>query len=59
MLRPKGPMRDRHADRMAGEDPKFPGRPTPSGTVGPSGVAIDRAQGEGGALEPDPPEEPG
>lgn len=29
-------MRDRHADREAGSDPKF-GQPTPSGSVGPGG----------------------
>ena len=51
-------MRDRHEDRAAGTDPKF-GSPTPSGDVGPSGVVIDHEQGEGGAIEPDPPEDRG
>jgi hypothetical protein len=46
-------MRDRYRDREAGTDPKF-GTPTPTGSVGPSGDAMEEAQGEGGAIEPDP-----
>jgi hypothetical protein len=55
---PKPAMRDRYSDRAAGSDPKF-GVSTPSGDVGPSGATIDHAQGEGGAIEPDPPEDRG
>jgi hypothetical protein len=51
-------MRDRAADREAGTDPKFD-EPTPSGSVGPGGSALEGAQGAGGAIEPDPPEDRG
>jgi hypothetical protein len=51
-------MRDRHDDREAGKDPKF-GIRTPSGNVGPTGGELERAQGEGGAIEPDPPKDLG
>ncbi|MEA2467582.1 MAG: hypothetical protein QOJ57_1708 [Thermoleophilaceae bacterium] len=51
-------MRDRHADREAGRDPKFQAD-TPSGSVGPGGSALEGAQGAGGAIEPDPPEDRG
>ena len=51
-------MRDRYADREAGVDPKF-GEPTPSGSVGPGGSTIEKSQGAGGAIEPDPPEDRG
>jgi hypothetical protein len=54
-----GSMRDRHADRASGHDPIAPRDSTPSGTVGPSGSAIERAQGKGGAIAPDPPEDRG
>jgi hypothetical protein len=50
-------MRDRYGDRAAGVDPKFD-VPTPSGTAGPSGTTLDKEQGEGGAIEPDPRGEP-
>jgi hypothetical protein len=53
-----GAMRDRHADREAGTDPKLQA-PTPSGSVGPGGATIEGAQGPGGAIEPDPPEDRG
>lgn len=53
-----GPLRDRDADRQAGVDPKL-GVPTPSGSVGPSGETMAREQGEGGAIEPDPPKDIG
>jgi hypothetical protein len=51
-------MRDRHADREAGTDPKLHTE-TPSGTVGPGGSTIDQAQSPGGAIEPDPPPDRG
>jgi hypothetical protein len=51
-------LRDRHADREAGADPKFAEK-TPSGSVGPGGSALEGAQGAGGAIEPDPPEDRG
>ena len=51
-------MRDRHADREAGVDPKLH-TPTPSGNVGPGGSEIDKAQSAGGAIEPDPPPDRG
>jgi hypothetical protein len=51
-------MRDRAGDREAGVDPKFD-EPTPSGSVGPGGSAIEGSQGAGGAIEPDPPEDRG
>ena len=35
-------MRDRHADREAGKDPKL-GADTPSGSVGPGGSALEGA----------------
>jgi hypothetical protein len=52
-------MRDRYADRQSGHDPIAPMDPTPSGTTGPSGSAIDKSQGEHGAIEPDPPKDLG
>jgi hypothetical protein len=54
-----GSMRDRYADRASGHDPIAPDDPTPSGTVGPSGSAMESAQREGGAIEPDPPADRG
>ena len=51
-------MRDRHGDRQAGSDPKL-GSDTPSGSVGPGGGTLDGAQGQGGAIAPDPPEDRG
>jgi hypothetical protein len=50
-------MRDRYDDRATGTDPKFR-EPTPSGTVGPAGSALEHGQGEGGPIEPDPPKDP-
>ena len=52
-------MRDRYSDRQSGHDPIAPADPTPSGTTGPSGSAMDKAQGEHGAIEPDPPKDLG
>ena len=54
LFRAKPGMRDRHADRQAGTDPKF-GVETPSGDLGPSGAALGAAQEQGGAMEPDAP----
>jgi hypothetical protein len=51
-------MRDRHADREAGTDPKF-GVETPSGSVGPGGSVLEGSQGAGDAMEPDPPADSG
>ena len=51
-------MRDRAGDREAGVDPKF-NEPTPSGSMGPGGSALEGSQGAGGAIEPDPPEDRG
>ena len=51
-------LRDRHGDREAGKDPQL-GSDTPSGSVGPGGSALEGAQGAGGAIEPDPPEDRG
>ena len=51
-------MRDRQGDREAGSDPKFGGS-TPSGSVGPGGDTLEGAQGQGGAIAPDPPEDRG
>ena len=31
--------------------------PAPSGSFGPSGDVLDESQGQGGAMEPDPPED--
>ena len=53
----KGSMRDRHWDRQADIDKEDGKEPAPSGNIGPSGDVLDESQGEGGALEPDPPEE--
>ena len=57
----KGNMRDRHWDRQADKDrEEGEGKePAPSGSFGPSGDTLDKAQGEGGAMEPDPPEDLG
>ena len=58
----KGGMRDRHWDRQADRD-REPGNegeePAPSGALGPSGDVLDDAQGEGGTIAPDPPEDLG
>lgn len=53
----KGGMRDRHADREAGRDPADPTHNTPSGSMGPTGSALQDAQGAGGAISPDPPDD--
>ena len=53
----KGAMRDRHHDRQADVDKEGGKEPAPSGSFGPSGDTLDEAQGKGGAMEPDPPEE--
>jgi hypothetical protein len=58
LLGGSGAMRDRHGDRQAGSDPKL-GADTPSGSVGPGGSALEGAQGQGGAIAPDPPEDRG
>jgi hypothetical protein len=58
LFKPAPAMRDRAGDREAGEDPKFH-EPTPSGSVGPGGSALEGSQGAGGAIEPDPPEDRG
>ena len=58
LFKPAPAMRDRHADREAGRDPKLKTE-TPSGSVGPGGSALESAQGAGGAIEPDPPEDRG
>jgi hypothetical protein len=58
LFRPAPAMRDRHADRQAGKDPKL-GADTPSGSVGPGGSVLEGSQGAGGAIEPDPPENRG
>jgi hypothetical protein len=57
----KGSMRDRHWDRQADRDrEEGEGKePAPSGSLGPSGDALDDEQGPGGAIEPDPPEDLG
>jgi len=51
-------MRDRAGDREAGSDPKFDVK-TPSGSVGPGGDVLEKSQGAGQAMEPDPPEDRG
>jgi hypothetical protein len=52
--------RDKHADREADKDTDDEGRDKPpSGSMGPGGTAIEKLQGEGGAMEPDPPEDQG
>jgi hypothetical protein len=53
----KGGMRDRHADREAGRDPADPRHDTPTGDMGPAGSALRDAQGTGGAIAPDPPDD--
>ena len=53
----KGSMRDRHWDRQADVDKEDGKEPAPSGSLGPSGNVLDDAQGQGGAMEPDPVEE--
>ena len=58
MFGSSGAMRDRHGDRQAGTDPKL-GADTPSGSVGPGGNTLEGAQGQGGAIAPDPPEDRG
>jgi hypothetical protein len=55
----KGSMRDRHWDRLADRDRADGDEPAPSGSLGPSGDTLDREQGEGGMIEPDPPEDLG
>jgi hypothetical protein len=58
----KKDMRDRHWDRQADRDREDgdDGRePAPSGALGPSGDTLDKAQGEGGPIAPDPPEDLG
>jgi len=57
----KGSMRDRHWDRQADKDrdEKDAKEPAPSGSLGAGGDALDEAQGEGGAMAPDPPEDLG
>lgn len=55
--REKGSMRDRHHDRQADKDREDGKEPAPTGSFGPSGDTLDDAQGEGGAMAPDPPEE--
>lgn len=52
----KRAVRDRYADREAGGDPKL-GVKTPSGSMGPGGDTLEGAQGAGGAIAPDPPED--
>ena len=58
----KGSMRDRHWDRQADKD-RAEGNegeePAPSGALGPSGDTLDDAQGQGGTIAPDPPEDLG
>jgi hypothetical protein len=51
--------RDKHADREAGKDSEDESKEPPSGSIGPGGTAIEKLQGEGGAMEPDPPEDQG
>ena len=53
----KGSMRDRHWDRQADKDKEDGKEPAPSGSFGPSGDTLDDAQGQGGAIEPDPAED--
>jgi hypothetical protein len=55
----KGDMRDRHWDRQADKDRDEGDEPAPSGALGPTGDTLDDAQGEGGAIAPDPPEDLG
>ena len=58
----KGGMRDRHWDRQADKDREKGNEgdePAPSGALGPGGDALDKAQGKGGTIEPDPPEDLG
>jgi hypothetical protein len=60
--RGKKDMRDRHWDRQADKDRPLDNEgaePAPSGALGPSGDALDQAQGEGGPIAPDPPEDLG
>ena len=57
LLPSKGGMRDRHADREAGRDPTDPAHNPPSGSMGPGGSALTDAQGAGGAIAPDPPDD--
>jgi hypothetical protein len=52
--------RDKHADRDFDKDSDDPGKEKPpTGSIGPSGSEMEKAQGEGGAMEPDPPEDYG
>ena len=53
----KGAMRDRHWDRQSDVDKEGGKEPAPSGSFGPSGDTLDEAQGQGGAMEPDPAED--
>jgi hypothetical protein len=58
----KKDMRDRHWDRQADKDRAEDdegNEPAPSGALGPSGDALDKAQGQGGPIAPDPPEDLG
>ena len=55
--REKGSMRDRHWDRQADKDKDDGKEPAPSGSIGPTGDVLDEAQGQGGAMAPDPPED--
>ena len=57
----KGSMRDRHWDRQADKDREEgdADEPAPSGNLGAGGEVLDKAQGEGGPMEPDPPEDLG
>ena len=58
----KGGMRDRHWDRQAARDRDESNEgeePAPSGALGPTGDALDDAQGRGGRIAPDPPEDLG
>ena len=51
--------RDKHADREADKELEDEAERPPTGSVGPGGTAIERMQGEAGAVEPDPPEDRG
>ena len=58
----KGGMRDRHWDRQADVDRDKDNEgdePAPSGALGPTGDTLDKAQGKGGTIAPDPPEDLG
>ena len=55
----EGSMRDRHWDRQSDVDKEGGKEPAPSGSVGPTGQTLDESQGQGGAIEPDPPDDQG